>query len=146
MTNAVIKEFFLKDESAMLQFGEKLQPFCQPGAIIFLQGPLGAGKTTLVRGLLQSMHCAERIKSPTFTLVESYMIGTLPIFHFDLYRLKSPRELLDIGLEDYLIPEAVCLFEWPEKAVQILPKPTVYCTIEIPENGQGRRIILRENS
>ncbi len=138
------KEYFIDNEAAMLEFGATLIKFCHPGAIIFLQGSLGAGKTTLVRGLLRALNFTGTIKSPTYTLVESYVLNSLRLFHFDLYRLNHPQELWDIGLEDYLQPDAVCLIEWPEKAAMILPKPNVSCTIEIPKDGIGRKVLMQE--
>lgn len=128
----------------MLKLGGDLVKFCHPGAIIFLHGPLGAGKTTLVRGMLRALGFAGNIKSPTYTLVESYILHTFQVFHFDLYRLKHPQELLDIGLEDYLQPNAICLIEWPEKAAAILPKATISCTIEISSDGLSRKIAVRK--
>lgn len=127
---------FAEDEEAMLRLGGELAQFCQPGAVIFLQGPLGAGKTTLVRGILRALNFQGVIKSPTFTLVESYDLAIGALFHFDLYRLNDPQELLDIGLEDYLQPEAICLIEWPEKALAILPKPSISCRITYADCGR----------
>lgn len=137
-----MQEFFLADEAAMLKFGGEWASVCRPGTIIFLQGTLGAGKTTLVRGLLRALGYQGTIKSPTYTLVESYVIDDLHLFHFDLYRIKNPQELLDIGLEDYLQPHVVCLIEWPERAEQILPRANIFCTIEIPKNGIGRKVVI----
>ena len=125
-----MQAYFLADEAAMLKFGGELAQLCRPGAIIFLQGPLGAGKTTLVRGLLKALGYVGAIKSPTYTLVESYELSGMRLFHFDLYRLKHAQELLDIGLEDYLQPDAICLIEWPEKAAAILPTADISCTIQ----------------
>jgi tRNA threonylcarbamoyladenosine biosynthesis protein TsaE len=141
----MISQIFLTDEAATLQCGQTLAAACQPGAVIFLHGGLGAGKTTLVRGMLRALGYTAAIKSPTYTLVESYQLGNLMIFHFDLYRLNRPQELLDIGLEDYLQPNALCIFEWPEKAEKILPSANISCTIEIPPNGVGRQITIKRN-
>lgn len=137
-------DYHIADEAAMLDFGGELAEVCHPGAVIFLKGPLGAGKTTLVRGLLKKLGYSGPIKSPTYTLVESYEILNEKIFHFDLYRLQHSQELLDIGLEDYLQPESICLIEWPEKALDILPAATLCCNIEIPANGVGRNISIEE--
>jgi tRNA threonylcarbamoyladenosine biosynthesis protein TsaE len=137
-----MQEIFIENETSMLQFGEQIAKFCRPGAVIFLQGELGAGKTTLVRGILRALNFHGVIKSPTYTLVESYHLAAGPLFHFDLYRLNNPQELLDIGLEDYLQPDAICLIEWPEKALSILPKPSISCTISFPDKGEGRKIII----
>jgi tRNA threonylcarbamoyladenosine biosynthesis protein TsaE len=77
-------------------------------------------------------------------VVEGYEVKGLRLFHFDLYRLNHPQELLDIGLEDYCQSESICLIEWPEKAANILPAATLSCTIEIPANGVGRNIDVEE--
>jgi tRNA threonylcarbamoyladenosine biosynthesis protein TsaE len=135
-----MEEYFIENENAMLELGAQMAQFCRSGAIIFLQGPLGAGKTTLVRGMLKALHYHGKVKSPTYTLVESYNLPQKSLFHFDLYRLNSPQELLDIGWEDYLRPDAIIIIEWPEKASSILPKADFFCTIEIPKNGIGRRV------
>src|SRR5690606_367478 len=110
------------DELGLLNLGAELALASHPGEIIFLQGPLGAGKTTLVRGFFRALGYQGTIKSPTYTLVESYLINNQPYFHFDLYRLAHPHELFDIGFEDYLQINSICLIEWPEKAKEILPK------------------------
>ena len=137
------KHFFVSDESAMLALGARLAGETKPGDLIYLQGKLGAGKTTLVRGFLRALGVSGLVKSPTFALVEEYQLGDLYIFHFDLYRIKKSEELLQIGLSDYLIEEAICLIEWPEKALGYLPDPTQYCTIEIPDDSEGRWVILK---
>lgn len=132
---------FIPDESTLILWGKQFASQIKPGEIIFLQGQLGAGKTTLVRGILQGLGFQDAVKSPTYTLVESYVVkNNLTVFHFDLYRLHSSQELLDIGLEDYLTADSICLIEWPEKALDVLPKPTISCTIEIPKNKMGRLI------
>jgi len=138
-----MQEYFLVDESALLELGGELVLACRPGDIIFLQGPLGAGKTTLVRGFLRALGYQGTIKSPTYTLVEHYLINDQTYYHFDLYRLHHPQELLDIGFEDYLHANAICLIEWPEKAKEILPNATISCTIEIPKEGTGRKVFIR---
>lgn len=133
------KEYQIVDEEGMLAFGAELATLCKPGDVIFLHGQLGAGKTTLVRGFLKSLGYTGLVKSPTYTLVEPYHIAGHRIFHFDLYRLKNVQELWDIGLEDYLISDAICLIEWPEKAKDILPKAAISCTIEICKE-KGRKV------
>lgn len=137
-------KYFIENETAMLELGKQLAQVCRSGMIIFLRGPLGAGKTTLARGILRGLSYAGMIKSPTYTLVESYELQAFTFYHFDLYRLKHPQELLDIGLEDYLHAQAVCLIEWPEKAAKILPKANILCTIEILEDGNGRNVTIQQ--
>ncbi|MBS0350666.1 MAG: tRNA (adenosine(37)-N6)-threonylcarbamoyltransferase complex ATPase subunit type 1 TsaE [Proteobacteria bacterium] len=138
-------EYFIKDQQAMLELGAKLAQSCQPGMILFLQGPLGAGKTTLVRGILKGLDYHGKVKSPTYTLVESYNLSQKTLFHFDLYRLNSPQELLEIGFEDYLRSDAMIIIEWPEKASSILPKADFFCTIAIPNDGLGRKVQITTN-
>jgi tRNA threonylcarbamoyladenosine biosynthesis protein TsaE len=139
MTNRL----FIADAQAMRDLGADLATQAKPGDVIFLHGNLGAGKTTLSRGFLQALGVKGSIKSPTFSLVESYQVHEMRIFHLDLYRIDDPRLLDDIGLEDYFMPDAICLVEWPEKADDLLQLPTYYCTIEIPHNGEGRWVTIK---
>lgn len=104
--------------------------FCQPPLTIFLHGSLGSGKTTFVRSFLLNAGIKGHIKSPSYSLVEEYKVNNLFFYHFDLYRLKSPDELEEIGLRDYVQPNAVLLFEWPEKGENFLPKADLDCYIE----------------
>jgi len=105
-----------------------------------LQGDLGAGKTTLVRGFLQELGHAGAVKSPTYTLVEPYQINGQGIYHFDLYRLGEPDELEYAGGRDYFDGESICLIEWPEKAAAYLPVADVRCELayETRNGVQGR--------
>ncbi|MCB1828183.1 MAG: tRNA (adenosine(37)-N6)-threonylcarbamoyltransferase complex ATPase subunit type 1 TsaE [Coxiellaceae bacterium] len=135
--------FFVPNETEMAALGKRLAADANPGDVIFLEGNLGAGKTTIVRGFLKALNVQGAIKSPTFTLVEEYTANDTLIFHFDLYRLKTQDEILEIGLSDYLIDDAICLIEWPERAIEHLPQASRYCTIEIPDDGKGRWITLR---
>jgi tRNA threonylcarbamoyladenosine biosynthesis protein TsaE len=100
-----------------------------PGIQIHLSGPLGAGKTTLVRGLLRGFGYPGKVKSPTFTLVEPYDFDGFSIYHFDLYRLESPLELDALGYRDYPGVDAICLIEWPEKAGDYLEQPDLLIEI-----------------
>ncbi len=104
--------------------------------IVFLHGDLGAGKTTLVRGVLRAAGFAGTVKSPTFTLVEEYRIQGRIIYHFDLYRLAEPEELEWIGMRDYFAEPAICFIEWPEKGAGMLPQPD--CSITLSIQGDGR--------
>ena len=96
--------------------GERLAARLRPGDVIAYTGDLGAGKTAFTRGLARGLGVADRVTSPTFTIVNEYEGGRLPLFHFDLYRMDSPEELFDIGWEDYLARGGVCAVEWSEHA------------------------------
>ena len=126
----------LAGEADTLQLGAALAPHLAPGMVVYLQGELGAGKTTLARGILTALGVTGRVKSPTYTLVEPYTISSLYLYHFDFYRLKHPDEWIDAGLREYFNDAALCLVEWPEKAGGQLPKPDV--TIELAVAGDGR--------
>ena len=107
---------------AMEEIGRQLGQSCPQGSRLYLQGDLGAGKTTLVRGFLRAKGYQGKVKSPTYTLVEPYELQGVNIFHFDLYRLNSAEELEGIGFRDYFDGESISLVEWPEKAESLLEK------------------------
>lgn len=125
--------------AAMEAFGGALARAVAPGTLIFLSGDLAAGKTTLVRGYLRALGHAGVVKSPTFTLVESYALADRSVHHFDLYRLADPDELTYLGLDDYLRPDADCLIEWPECGVGELPEPDL--RIALAFAGDTGRIV-----
>lgn len=106
----------IADPAAMEALGGGLARHCPTGTSLFLQGELGVGKTTLARGFLRALDYKDVVKSPTFTLVESYDLGGRRIYHFDLYRLTNPRALEELGFRDYFDGEALALVEWPEHA------------------------------
>lgn len=131
---------YLADEDAMVALGTRIAQVTQGHGIVFLDGDLGAGKTTLSRGIIRGLGHVGSVKSPTFTLVEPYEIGEIRAFHFDLYRLVDPEELEYLGIRDYLEDDALCLIEWPQNGAGFLPKPDL--TITISPHDSGRSLSL----
>lgn len=111
----------LRDERETEALGAALWQVLPEKCLVFLNGHLGAGKTTLVRGALRAAGFAGAVRSPTYSLVEEYDVAGRRVFHFDLYRLKDPEELEWIGIDDYLAQAALCFIEWPEMGVGLLP-------------------------
>jgi len=143
----------LVDEAATLDFGATLAKAIQPNLTIYLHGDLGAGKTTLVRGLLHALGHVGKVKSPTYTLVEPYeiksnVISRLMLYHFDLYRFNDEEEWESAGFRDYFNASSVCVIEWPEKAENVLPTPDLNITFSIKNSGQhlGRSVKLSAHS
>ena len=121
--------------------GAALGKLLQPGAVIAYEGDLGAGKTAFTRGLARGLNCKEQVTSPTYTIVNEYLGGRLPLFHFDMYRLRSAEDLWDIGWEDYLDRQGVCAVEWSENVRQALEDPIV---VRIEKTGEESRCITVE--
>ena len=134
-------EILLDSAVATERLGARLAEALKPGCIIYLHGELGAGKTTLARGLLHGLGHGGTVKSPTYTLVEPYQIGPWRLFHWDLYRLADPEELEFLGLRDQLDSEAVLLIEWPERGAGVLPSAEL--DITIAPSGEGRCLHLQ---
>ena len=128
------------DAPAMEALGQKLASRCPPGCKLFLQGELGAGKTTLVRGFLSGLGYQGIVKSPTYTLIEPYQLNDLEIYHFDLYRINDPEELESIGIRDYFSGSGICLLEWPEKGAALLGSPDIF--IQIQYQDDQRKVSL----
>jgi len=125
----------LREEAETGALGAALAPLLQPGMRIYLRGDLGAGKTTLVRGILRALGHAGRVKSPTYTLVEVYTLSRLDLYHFDFYRFRDAHEWREAGFSDHFDGDAICLVEWPEKAGDDLPEPDLDIRIESVGNG-----------
>ena len=135
---------FLPDEEATLALGAAISRAIEPGLVFFLRGELGAGKTTLVRGVLRGLGFQGRVKSPTYALVELYTVSRLDLHHFDFYRFQDPREWIDAGFRETFNGRNVCLVEWPQKAAGLLPPADVEIVLE--SSGSGRSAILRAGS
>ena len=135
----------IADDAAMRALGAALARTLPPGGlVIHLQGDLGAGKTTLARGLLRALGVSGHVRSPTYTLVEPYEVPGRTLAHLDLYRLADPEELEWLGLRDLLADDAVLLVEWPERGQGFLPPADLLVAIE--HNDDGRRVRLRAGS
>lgn len=133
--------FELPGEADTLAFGSQLAQRLAGGGVVYLQGDLGLGKTTLVRGLLRAMGFSGRVKSPSYGLIESYEVAGLAVHHLDLYRLSDGEELLYLGLEDLFEGSTLMLVEWPEKGRGYLPEPDWRIRLEEAADG-GRRLYL----
>ena len=130
----------LSNEAATIVLAQSLAPALLEGGVVYLRGELGAGKTTLARALLQAMGVGERVKSPTYSLLERYMVNGRDAFHLDLYRIASAGELEWLGLDELDAPETIVLVEWPERGRGALPRPDLEITLE--HEGQGRSACL----
>jgi tRNA threonylcarbamoyladenosine biosynthesis protein TsaE len=139
-----VEHLKLSDEAATLRLGEALAAGAQPDRVLHLRGELGAGKTTLVRGLLRALGYRERVKSPTYTLVEPYGLSRLNLYHFDFYRFKDRSEWLSSGFREHFNPQSLCVVEWPERAGDLLPPPDL--DIQLTYEGERRAAVLRANT
>lgn len=131
--------FKLKNEAETICFGKRLAHLAQKGDVFALYGTLGMGKSTLARAFVQELTQADEVPSPTFTLVQSYEAPEFEIYHFDLYRLKNPDEIFEIGVEEAMY-EGVSLIEWPERMQPYLPKNII--RIEITPDGEERSLSI----
>lgn len=127
MTESIMESFSEKDT---FNIGKELGEKCKPGDIILLNGDLGVGKTVFTKGFGKGLGIEEPISSPTFTIMQIYEEGRIPLYHFDVYRIADIEEMDEIGYEDYFYGEGVCLIEWAELTEEILPDKCMSVTIE----------------
>lgn len=138
----MVKEYISNGEGETEALGRRLGQQIQPGTVIAYTGDLGAGKTAFTRGLADGLGVTERVTSPTFTIVNEYEGGRMPLFHFDMYRLGSSDELFDIGWEDYLARGGVCAVEWSENVDDALEDDAIRIDIRRGDSDDQRRILV----
>lgn len=135
---------FAPDAAATAALGAQVALHCEPGTRVYLDGELGAGKTTFARGFLHALGYPGKVRSPTYTLVEPYQTGRGPVFHFDLYRLKGPEELEAMGFRDYFDGSGICLVEWAQRAQSLLGIPDLQVILQ--PHGAGRMLDFQAHS
>jgi hydrolase, P-loop family len=130
---------YIRNEHDTEEFGMKLASSLEPGDIVALIGDLGTGKTTLTKYIAKGLGVTENIDSPTFNIVKEHKSGIIPLFHFDVYRLSSGDELLDIGADEYFYSDGVCIIEWADIVADVVPDKAKVILIEYGEK-QGERV------
>lgn len=136
----------LSNEQETELLGAELWRLLPKKCLVFLQGDLGTGKTTLTRGVLRAAGHKTAVKSPTYTLVEEYETARGQVYHFDLYRLNDPEELEWIGIRDYMEQQCLCFIEWPERGKGFLPKPDIVLNLSTKENERIVKIEVLSES
>ena len=133
-------------EEMTFEIGEKLGEKADKGEIICLEGDLGVGKTVFTKGFAEGLNIEENIDSPTFTIVQEYTEGRLPLYHFDVYRIGDISEMDEIGYEDYFFGEGVCLIEWASRIEELIPESAIHIIIEkdMSKGFEYRRVVVEE--
>lgn len=124
------KKIISKSEKQTEELGLKLAKELKPGTVIALIGDLGSGKTALTKALAKGLGIEEQVTSPTFTIIQEYSGGRLPLYHFDVYRLEGEEDMYELGYEDYFYGDGVCVVEWADRIKELLPKNTIYINID----------------
>lgn len=139
-----MKEYQSFSEKETQKIGEDIAAHLKPGTVITLTGDLGAGKSVFARGIAKGLGISGPIPSPTFTILQEYVQGRIPLYHFDWYRIEDEEELYEIGVEEYLYGQGICLIEWPQKAEKVLPKEYISIKIVKGEEPNVRKILVAD--
>ncbi len=134
------RTIILKDEKDTEAFGLMLAENAEPGDVIGLVGDLGTGKTALTKYIAKGLGVSEQVSSPTFNIVKEYISGRIPLYHFDVYRLSDGEELLDIGGDEYFDGDGLCIVEWADLVLSVMPEDAILIKIEYTEN-EGERML-----
>lgn len=133
-----IQKITIKNEEDTRAFGLELAQKLKPGDVIALIGDLGTGKTTLTKSIAEGLGISDMITSPTFTIVQEYASGRLPLYHFDVYRLCDPEEMYELGYEEYFFGQGVCVIEWADLIMEIIPEDSIFIRIEYGADSEER--------
>jgi len=133
-----MSELMLENELDTREFGIELAKKLKPGDIIALIGDLGTGKTTLTKSIAEGLGIRDMITSPTFTIVQEYTDGRLPLYHFDVYRICDTEEMYELGYEEYFFGRGVCVVEWADQIMELIPKDSIVIRIEYGEKEDER--------
>ncbi|MEA4923637.1 MAG: tRNA (adenosine(37)-N6)-threonylcarbamoyltransferase complex ATPase subunit type 1 TsaE [Eubacteriaceae bacterium] len=133
-----MKEIVMKTEEDTKKFGLQLAEDAAPGQVIALMGDLGTGKTALTKYIAEGLGIIENITSPTFTIIQEYHSGRLPLYHFDVYRVSDPDEMFEIGYEEYFYGNGICVVEWADLIEDLLPEDAKIIHIEYGSNENER--------
>ena len=137
-------KFHTTSAEETIALGKRLGSFLKKGDVVALQGSLAAGKTTITKGFAQALGVADTITSPTFCLISEYQ-GKMPLYHFDVYRLQGADDFANLGAEDMIYGDGVCMLEWSEKIMDELPKKTIIVRLEVAQDDANARDVFVEN-
>src|SRR5665648_1099400 len=140
MKATTIKEVIIKDESETKQFGLNFGRDLKKGDVVALIGNLGTGKTTLTKYIGKGLGITEMITSPTFTIIQEYYSGRLPLYHFDVYRINSIEEMDELGCEEYFYGDGITIIEWADKIMEIIPEEAIVINISLIHISEPTRL------
>jgi tRNA threonylcarbamoyladenosine biosynthesis protein TsaE len=143
-TQKMIWTFVSKSKEETQAFGARMGAVLKPGDVICLEGALGAGKTTLAQGIARGLGVIEDVTSPTFTIIQEYLSGRMPLRHFDFYRIETPEEIQHLGFEDYLDSDGVVLTEWHENLGDYAPTDRIRVQLSLNEDASRQIVILAD--